>query len=96
MDRRGRSQRPCAEYSATCGHTSVVGGISVLRQAHGFAVNQGGTADRLYSSLTEVFSVGDFLFSPTLGRNCDAFHKTMAHFCVKPKINDFFCNMEDE
>ena len=53
------------KYSATCGHTSVAGSMLVLRQAHGvIAVNQGGTADRIYSSLTEVFFCqGRFCFS---------------------------------
>ena len=36
-----------AEYSATCWHTSVAGDMLVSRRAHGSAVNQGGTADRL-------------------------------------------------
>ena len=38
-----------AEYSATCGHTSVAGDMLVSRQAHGVtAVNQGGTADNVF------------------------------------------------
>ena len=43
-----------AEYSATCGHTSVAGDMLVSRRAHGAAaVNQGGTADRLDSPLRD-------------------------------------------
>ena len=43
-----------AEYSATCGHTSVAGDMLVSRRAHGVtAVNQGGTTDRLYSPLRD-------------------------------------------
>jgi hypothetical protein len=42
-------------------HTSVVGDMLVSQEAHGiFAMNQGGTADRSYSSLTEPVSVMDF------------------------------------
>ena len=43
-----------AEYSATCGRTSVAGDMLVSRRAHGVtAVNQGGTTDRLYSPLRD-------------------------------------------
>ena len=43
-----------AEYSATCGHTSVAGDMLVSRRGHGvIAVNQGGTADCLYSPLRD-------------------------------------------
>ena len=53
-----------AKYSATCGHTSVAGGMLVLRQAHGvIAVNQGGTADKCLFVLDRVsISVKDVLF----------------------------------
>ena len=52
-----------AKYSATCGHTSVAGGMLVLRKVHGvIAVNKGGTADkclfvlgRKYISVKDVF-----------------------------------------
>ena len=46
--RRAQS-KAFAKYSATCGHTSVAGGMLVLRQAHGvIAVNQGGPADNVF------------------------------------------------
>ena len=54
-----------AEYSATCWHTSVAGGMMVPCEGHGLtAVNQGGTADKkFYSSLTEaIFLSGAFVF----------------------------------
>lgn len=39
--------RVSAEYSATCGHTSVAGDMLVSCQVHGvMAVKQGGTADK--------------------------------------------------
>ena len=52
------------KYSATCGHTSVAGGMLVLRQAHGvIAVNQGGTADKCLFVLDRVYiSVKDVFF----------------------------------
>ncbi len=51
-----------AKYSATRGHASVAGDMSVSRKVHGFTVNQGGTTDNVYSSLTENISVKDFIF----------------------------------
>ena len=51
-----------AEYSATYGHTSVVGDMMVSRKVHGTAVNQGGTANRLYSSLTDPLLSRRFYF----------------------------------
>jgi len=53
-----------AEYSATRRHASVAEGMLVPCQAHGaVAVNQGGTADKIYSSLTEEkFLSGAFCF----------------------------------
>ena len=59
---RVQSNAIFAKYSATCGHTSVAGGMSVSRKGHGFTVNQGGTTDNVYSSLTENISVKDFYF----------------------------------
>ncbi len=49
----------CTEYSATCKHTSVAWGMSVSFQVHTLCVNQGGTTDKFYSSLTDLFSVKD-------------------------------------
>jgi len=54
------------EYSATCGYTSVARDMSVSCKQHGMTVNQGGTADNVYSSLTDNVSVGDFCFSEEL------------------------------
>ncbi len=54
--------RAIAEYSATRGHALVAGDMSVSCKAHGIAVNQGGTANKAYSSLTDIISVRDFLF----------------------------------
>ncbi len=51
------------EYSATCRRTLVVGDMTVSCKRTGISVNQGGTADKLYSSLTECLSVRGFLFS---------------------------------
>ena len=71
MGRGGRSQRLLsAEYSATCGHTSVAGDMLVSRQVHGItAVKQGGTADKFLFVLGRV-SVRDFLLRklPCRGR----------------------------
>ncbi len=36
------------EYSATCRHALVVGGMSVSFKAYTFCVNQGGTADNKF------------------------------------------------
>ena len=55
-----------AEYSATCGHTSVAGNMMVFRQEYGRSVvKQGGTAGGLYirSSLT-VFVMGGLFCCP--------------------------------
>ena len=74
-----------AEYSATCGHTSVAGSMLVLRQAHGIvAVKQGGTADRFYSSLAEVlFCQGRFCFSgPGTENGGQQFFQTGGHHDV--------------
>ena len=52
-----------AEYSATCGHTSVAGDMLVSRRAHGAAaVNQGGTADRLDSPLRDRMGLSRAFF----------------------------------
>jgi len=63
-----RVQGKClsAEYNATCGHTSVAGNMSVFRKAHGFAVNQGGTANKAYSSLTDFSLSGTFILQEEL------------------------------
>ena len=44
------------EYSATWGHTSVVGNMQYSEKSTAFAVNQGGTANKKsnYSSLADV------------------------------------------
>lgn len=55
-----------AEYSATCGHTSVAGDMLVSRRAHGETVNQGGTAEIIFYEFTVldriiIFCQGRFL-----------------------------------
>ena len=56
-----------AEYSATCGHTSVAGDMLVSRRAHGVtAVNQGGTADRLDSPLRDRIGLSRAFFYFTI------------------------------
>ena len=52
-----------AKYSATRGHALVAGDMIVSRKVHGIAVNQGGTANMLYSSLTEKILSGAFYIS---------------------------------
>ncbi len=49
------------EYSATRRNALVSGDMSVSLSARE-SVNQGGTADNVYSSLTEIVSVRDFVF----------------------------------
>jgi hypothetical protein len=44
-----------AEYSATCGHTSVAGDMLVSCKVYGIAVKQGGTTGNfVYSSLIDL------------------------------------------
>lgn len=56
-----------AEYSATCGIRQLPGICWYPAKRTGYAVNQGGTADKcFYSSLTEcIFLSGMFLFYET-------------------------------
>ncbi len=51
-----------AKYSATRGHALFAGGMMVSRKVYGITVNQGGTANKLYSSLTDSFLSGSFYF----------------------------------
>lgn len=65
--RRAQSKGNHPEYSATCGHTSVAGDMSVSRRAHGKTVNQGGTAEIILYEFTVldrivIFCQGLFLF----------------------------------
>ncbi|MBE7017295.1 MAG: hypothetical protein E7420_03970 [Ruminococcaceae bacterium] len=52
-----------AEYSATRRHASVAGNVTAFRKVCGFRP-QIKVAPRSNSSLTEMISVGDFLFFP--------------------------------
>ena len=58
---RVQSNEFCSEYSATCGHTSVVGNMFVFRKVHGFSVNQGGTANKILFVLDRLFCRGLFI-----------------------------------
>ncbi len=62
------------EYSATYRHTLVVGDVSASHRAHGlYTVNQGGTTDNVYSSLTDNASVKDFLFAAEKNKDKNLF-----------------------
>lgn len=63
---RAQSNGSIPEYSATLqAGVTCRGYIGILLSAQVYPVNQGGTADKIYSSLTEtIYSVkGVFLFS---------------------------------
>ena len=59
-----------SEYSATWGRRNMPGVCWYPAKYTGHAVNQGGTADSVYSSLTEkIFCRGRFFMERRLGEN---------------------------
>ena len=64
---RVQSNAHGAKYSATCWHTSVAGDMLYPAKCTEESVNQGGTADRVYSPLTDFILSRVFCCADTAG-----------------------------